>query len=123
MVDIKVTGSDSVTSDKPKFSLKSVFELVVFLHITEVIRERHPGSISVIQGNNSRPHQDGYFNNWKNSECHRRGWHRETQASQMTYVNNLDLAVSPYISKSHSDLLKKYSNNCLNLYTIYSWCK
>ena len=44
------------------YHLKKI-EVVVFSHITEIIRERYPGYIPVIQGDDSGRHQDEYFKN------------------------------------------------------------
>ena len=63
MVDTTVIGSDSVTSGKPKFSLKHDFELVVQPRIIEITRKKYPVYIPVIQVKNDGPQQDEYSKN------------------------------------------------------------
>ena len=64
MVDNTVTLYDSITYDKPKLLLKHIFELVVFLSITKIIGEWHPGYIHLIQDKNDVPRKYVYFKNW-----------------------------------------------------------
>ena len=85
LVDKNVTGSDEGTSNDPKFSFMTLFCDQVFPKIAELVL---PGGtycgyrLPVIQGDNP----------------------------QMPRINNLDLDVFPMMSKSHSSLLKMYSN-------------
>jgi hypothetical protein len=122
MVDTTVTGTNSGTSDNPTFSLRGVFENSIFPRIAEITGPggKYEGYIPIQQGDNAGPHQDKDFKDWCISECERRGWHWEPQAAQMPYVNNLDLAVFPSMSKRHSALLKAHSNNVANTDIIFS---
>lgn len=112
LVDCTVTGSNSGTSSDPKFSLKELFEEVVFDAIAELVRPggKYEGYTPIIQGDNAGPHQDAAFVNFCKHYCQEKGWHWEPQAAQMPYSNNCDLAVFPTMSRDHGALLKTYSN-------------
>jgi hypothetical protein len=113
MVDCNVTGSDSGTSDSPKFDLVSLFSDTVFPRVAELVAAggRFEGYTPVFQGDNAGPHQDRTFFNYCREHCGEQGWHWEPQAPQMPHMNNLDLAVFPAMSKRHSAILKGRGNS------------
>jgi hypothetical protein len=85
------------TSDKPKFSLRSLFEKTVFPRIPELVKPggEYAGYVPIIQGDNAGPHQDDDSVSFCKNFCSDNGWHWQPQAPQMPYMNNLDLAVFP----------------------------
>ena len=86
----------------------------MFPKITELVSNRgeYAGYLQVIQGDNAGPHQDNEFKEYVETYCNEHGWKWEPQAPQMPHANNLDLAVFPSMSKSHSDLLSRYNKSC-----------
>jgi hypothetical protein len=112
LIDCNVTGSDEGTSDKPKFSLMSLFREHIFPKVGELVKDggRFAGYIPVFQGDNAGPHIDKTYHTYVRDYCKSEGWHWEPQAPQMPHMNNLDLAVFPKMSKDHGALLKNYSN-------------
>ena len=108
MVDVNVTGSDSGTSDAPKFSLSKLFHTQIWPVIQELVGPggRYEGYLPIPQGDNAGPHQDTTFLNECKQFCAARGYLWEPQAPQMPYMNNLDLIVFPAMSKRHSKLLR-----------------
>ena len=119
MVDTCVTGSDEGTSDNPKFALKALFKDIILPRIADLVREKYPGYIPIIQGDNAGPHQDKEFLNFVKGECEQRGWHWKPQAPQMPHINNLDLTVFPAMSKKHTHLLRQYSKKVASNDTIW----
>ena len=121
MADVNVTGSDSGTSDNPKFSLMSLFAQVIFPRLQEITGPggKYEGYVPIIQGDNAGPHQDTTFQQYMTSYCNQQGWYSEPQAAQMPYINNLDLSVFPMMSKKHSALLKEHSNTVPSTDKIY----
>ena len=112
MCDTTVTGSDTGTSEKPKFSLLACFLETIFPKISQLVDIGGPyeGYSVVIQGDNAGPHQDATFKNTVTNYCLSKGWFWIPQAPQMPYSNNLDLAVFPSMSKRHTQLISGYSN-------------
>ena len=104
-VDCNVTGSDAGTYYKPKFSLMLLFQNTVFPRIAELVGpgDNYEGYVPVLQGDNSGPHQDATFPNFCKYHCEVNEWLWKPQAAQMPHMNNLDLAVSPAMSKRHSE--------------------
>ena len=51
------------------------------------------------------------------------GWNWDLQDPQMPHTNNLELAVFPEILKSHSALLKSYSNTMASADEIWQVCE
>ena len=107
MVDTSVTGSNSGSADNPKFTLLDAFKYGIFPKLKELVGPGGPyeGFTPVIQGDNAGPHQDATFSTECNDYCNSNSMYWEPQAPQMPYVNNLDLAVFPAMSKAHSRLL------------------
>ena len=112
-VDVNVTGSVEGTSDKPKFALRSLFEKTVFPRISELVKpgREYAGYVPIIQVDNAGPHQDGDFFSFCKNCCSDNGWHWQPQAPQMPYMNNLDLAVFPSMSRRHNVLLRQSATN------------
>ena len=113
LVDCNVTGSNEGDSDKPKFSLLSLFRDQIFPKIAQLVGAggEYEGYLPVIQGDNAGPHTDATFSKFVTDFCNEQGWKWEPQAPQMPHMNNLDLAVFPMMSKRHSQLLTRYSNS------------
>lgn len=111
MVDCNVTGADDGTSDNPKFALLSLFCDGLFPKIQALVGPagEYEGYTLVIQGDNTGPHQEATFVDWCTNFCGSSGW--LPQAPQMPHANNLDRAVFPAMSKSHSALLRAYSGS------------
>lgn len=122
MVDTTVTGADAGTSDAPKFSLKQLFESAVFPEVAKIVGPdgAYEGYIPVFQGDNAGPHQDGAFFQYCTSICEEQGWHWEPQAPQMPFMNNLDLAIFPAMSKKHGEVLRNYSSKVAPEDDIYT---
>jgi len=125
LIDCNVTGSNAGTSDKPKFSLKSLFEDQMFPKVAELVGSggEFEGYLPVFQGDNAGPHIDSTFHNYVNGHCEAKGWKWEPQAPQMPHMNNLDLAVFPAMSKRHSELLQRYSNRMAPPEEIWNACE
>ena len=122
MVDCNVTGSDEGTSDTPKYAIKRFFKDTVFPKIQELVAagSQFEGYRVVIQGDNAGPHTDAEYVAFCNKTCNEQGWHREPQAAQMPHMNNLDLAVSPKMSKIHGNLLRLHSNTSVKPDAIWT---
>jgi hypothetical protein len=112
LIECNVTGSDEGTSDKPKFSLMSLFRDHVFPKVLDLVSKggEFEDYLPVFQGDNAGPHIDATYHNFVKEHCEKTGWRWEPQAPQMPHMNNLDLAVFPKMSKDHSRLLQNYSN-------------
>jgi hypothetical protein len=108
MVDANVTGSDAGTSDKPKFTLKPLWNDSVFPCLDEVTGPGgdYEGYVVIGQSNNASPHCDKEYLDFCQNEYKNRGWHWEPQATQMPHANNLDLAVFLAMLKRHSQTLR-----------------
>ena len=65
----------------------------------------------IIQGDNAGPHQDSENLRTCETYCKKNKWHWEPQAAQMPYMNNLDLAVFPSMSRRHMKLLRQNSTS------------
>jgi hypothetical protein len=114
LVDCNVTGSDEGTSDKPKFSLLSLFRDIVFPYIRDELvgpGKPYEGFTPIIQGDLAGPHNDEAFVSFCQTFCAANGMHWIPQAPQMPYGNVLDLAVFPSMSKRHSLLLDSYGRS------------
>jgi hypothetical protein len=68
----------------------------------------YEGYLPILQGDNAGPHIDKTFHTSVKEFCESKTWKWEPQAPQMPHLNNLDLAVFPMMSKSHSALLRNY---------------
>ena len=125
MCDTTVTGSDSGTSERPKFSLLACFMETIFPKVLRMVAEdgEYPGFSVVIQGDNAGPHQDSVFKTTVKTYCESKGWYWEPQAPQMPYSNNLDLAVFPSMSKRHTRILSAYSRSVAKSDNIYQAVK
>jgi hypothetical protein len=106
-----VTGSSEGTTDNPKFSLKALFENVIFPRVEQLVGPGGPyeGYTPVFQGDQAGPHEDKAFRDFVGSHCEVMGWYWKPQAPQMPHMNNLDLAVFPAMSKRHSALIRSSS--------------
>ena len=62
---------------------------------------RYEGYTPVCQGDSAGPYVEAAFLEFIRTSCEREGWWWEPQAAQMPYINVLDLAVFPCISKRH----------------------
>jgi hypothetical protein len=129
LVDTTVTGSDEGTSDKPKFSLKSLFEDVIFPRICQLVGPggEYEGYTPIIQGDQAGPHEDAKFRKFCDEYCKEKGFHWIPQAPQMPHMNNLDLAVFPAMSKRHSRLIRESTDRCAKPDEIWNaayivWC-
>ena len=114
MVDSTVTGSNEGTSNEPKFSLKSLFLRTLFPKIKELVSKKdskYYGYTPIIQGDNAGLHQDSEYLRTCETYCKKNKWHWEPQAAQMPYMNNLDLAVFPSMSRRHMELLRQNSTS------------
>jgi hypothetical protein len=113
MVDCNVTGSDAGTSDKPKFSLKDLFEHSLFPRLVELVGDggEYEGYVPIIQGDNAGPHQDKTLVDFCKQYCEHKGWIWQPQAPQMPHMNNLDLAVFPSMSRRHAEFLRARNGN------------
>ena len=62
-VDTTVTGSNSGTSDEPKFPLKRVFQHSVFPNLDSLVRPggKFDGYTVIIQGDQAGPHEEDDF--------------------------------------------------------------
>ena len=108
-VDCAVTGTDSGTSDDPKFALFDVFHDIIVPKVEKLVEKggQFEGYTIVLQGDQAGPHQGGDFNKKLIELIKPRGWLYEPQAPQMPHANNLDLAVFPCMSKMHSALTRQ----------------
>jgi hypothetical protein len=108
MVDANFTGSDTGTSDKPKFALEPLWNNSVLPRLDEIMGPGgdYEGYGVIGQGDNAGPHCNKEYLNFCKKEFTDRGWHWEPHAPQMPHANNLDLAVFPAMSKRHSQTLR-----------------
>ena len=116
--------ADSGTQDEPKFSLKYLFEEHIFPEIAVLVAPGgyFEGYFPILQGNNAGPHICAIFHNCVKEYCTTMSWKWEPQSPQIPHMNNLDLAVSPAMSKCHSALLKSYSNTMVFSDEIWRAC-
>ena len=64
------------------------------------------GFATVIQGDNSVPHQDAKFKKYVVNFCKENKWLWEPQGPQMPHINVLDIAVFPVMSRCHSHFIR-----------------
>lgn len=120
-VDANVTGSNCGTATKPKFALKELWKHHIFPKLDALTRGGPPGIRGpyhgykvVLQQDGAGPHTEGDLAAYLQGEVGRRdGWLISDQAPQSPYVNVLDLAVFPGMSKQHSKLLQRYNGTAV----------
>ena len=63
LVDCNVTGSDSGTSDAPKYALLDLIRDIIFPEIHRLVRPggKYEGYIPLMQGYNVGPHEDATY--------------------------------------------------------------
>jgi len=129
LVDTTVTGLDEGMSDKPKFSLKSLFKDVIFPRVCQLVGPggEYEGYTPIFQGDQAGPHEDAKFRKFCDECCKEKGFHWIPQAPQMPHMNNLDLAVFPAMSKRHSRLIRESTDRCAKPDEIWNaayrvWC-
>ena len=100
LIECNVTGSGKGTSDKPKFSLLTLFRENMFPKVNKHVVPgwKYEGYLPIFQCDNTGPHINSTFN-FITSTCSTRGggggyW--EPQTPQMPHVN---LAIFPTMSK------------------------
>ena len=81
------------------------------------------GYLPIFQGDNAGPHICAIFHNCMKEYCAAMGWKWESQAPQMPYIKNLDLAVFPAMLKRHSALIKAYSKKMAPADEIWKACE
>ena len=120
-VETTVAGSCVGTSASPKFSLKACFQEVIYPKIDSLTGKggAFEGYVPILQGDNAGPHTDKSFLSAMMSHCSEKGWHWEPQGPQMPYLNNLDLAVFPAMSKKHTRLITNSRNTVAKTDTIF----
>lgn len=121
-VDTSVTGSNEGTSDDPKFSLKRMFEDLVFEVVQQYVQPggQFEGYTPVFQGDQAGPHEEVAYKRAMSETCNEKGWHWEPQAPQMPHLNVCDLAVFPAMSKRHSELTRRHTQSVASKDVIWS---
>ena len=121
-VDTTVTGSNSGTSDEPKFPLKRVFQHSVFPNLDSLVRPggKFDGYTVIIQGDQAGPHEEDDFVSYMRSACSIRGWCFEPQSPQSPHLNNLDLAVFPAMSRRLSTKSRERNQRILKRDDIWA---
>jgi hypothetical protein len=107
--DCTITGTDTGTSDKPKFALFSLFRDIIVPKVQALVAPggQFAGYQVVLQGDQAGPHEEGAFVKSLLDLITPLGWLLEPQAPQMPHANNLDLSVFPAMSKRHSALTRE----------------
>jgi hypothetical protein len=111
MVPAAITGSNSGTSDNPKFSLLQLFKEVVFpqlVKLTEPTGALFFGYTVVWQWDNAGPHVEAGLMKYVTPFCRAHGWLWEPQGPQMPIANTCDLYVFPLMSRWHAYLCRKH---------------
>ena len=116
-VDVCVTGSNVGTSTKPKFAPQMLWKHKFFPLIDKLVEDVDSnagpcrGARVTLQQDHAGPHDEFFFQAFLNEEVAKReAWLRADQAPQGPYLNVLDLAVFPSMSKVHSTVLQQNSN-------------
>jgi hypothetical protein len=84
LIDCNVTGSDTGTSDKPKFALLHLFRDRIFTQIQKLSGPggRYEGYVPIIQGDNAGPQEDGTLKQSVRDYCSDNERHWEHAAPQ-----------------------------------------
>lgn len=124
-VDTTVTGSNEGTSDNPKFSLKRMFEDLVFEMVQQYVQPggQFEGYTPVFQGDQAGPHEEDAYKRAMSETCNEKGWRWEPQAPQMPHLNVCDLAVFPAMSKRHSELTRRHTQSVASKDVIWNTAK
>ena len=110
VVPAPITGSNSGTSDAPKFSLLQLLQETVFPQLVELTK---PGALFhgytvVWQWDNAGPHGESGLMDFVTPFCAKHGWLWEPQGPQMPIANTCDLYVFPLMSRWHAYLCRKH---------------
>ena len=113
MVDVCVTGSNSGTTDNPKFALLPFFQSEIFEQVDTLVCAggQLEGYTPVFQGDSAGPHVEADFLRTVLQMCAKKGWMWEPQGPQMPYMNVCDLCLFPSMSKEHSHLTRKTTSS------------
>jgi len=116
-VDVCVTGANVGSSTNPKFALLHLWKNKLFPMIHKLTEDVDTntspcrGARVIYQEDHAGPHDEAEFTAFMDAEVAKHdAWLRADQAAQGPYLNVLDLAIFPSMSKQHSKILQQNSN-------------